>query len=354
VIIENSKKPTSCSTMNWTKQEERAGVKIKAFVLKHLTKRFANIGERVKYYQYVHSKCISQQLDSLVTRADGYEAGSLLLTNRMGTDGKFGEIYRTVCPHNGLVNLVSKIMPANVKDNTNEVRVNLFVTELVKKGISRHFLMTHVASEVTVPDRDKKHYLVVNEFAHGDLKALIADPAFLVDNTTVFNACIQCLLSIVTFHSYGFNHNDCHWGNFLFQKQKKTDTQMYSHYSIYGKDYYLVDCGYNMMLYDFGLVTKHDESGLAQNLAIEDYRRVLLFFMLSQDPVKYEKDVYGLIESNNKSLKKLSLFCQNLHWKLFKDVRTSEKLKQEKMMTEYIVTPAEKLMSLSHFSFRLV
>jgi hypothetical protein len=90
---------------------------------------------------------------------------------------------------------------------------------------------------------------------------------------------MQCFLAIYTFHKIGYSHNDCHWGNFLFQISKNTDG--YYHYDINGNDVYLKNVGYNMMIYDFGLA-QHRSSFAHIRRVFEDYRRVLQAFRRSR------------------------------------------------------------------------
>jgi serine/threonine protein kinase len=286
--------------------------------------------DRFTTYQEVHAAVASQDISSLTESDGGYVAGDLSMITQIGTPGVYGTVWKTICKDKIIA---SKIMPAAPKENINEVRINKFVTEIVLRKISRHFLMTHITHEVIL--NDKKHFLVLNEMAGGDLKELIQTSTFLSNTDQVLNACIQCVISIATLHSYGFVHNDCHYGNFLFTQS--VPCTGYYHYNIYGKDYYLQDCGYEMMLYDFGLVTKYDETGLSKNLSIEDFRRALPFFMLSDDAVKLEKDCYGLINPDYKELRGLSKFCQTLHYNLFKDVKTNETKKEPHCVVEYIM-----------------
>jgi hypothetical protein len=331
-------------------RELRAGIKIKNFLIKSLSKRYANIDDRISYYNFAHQFVKPASAFLKVADNEGFKYRDLHLVKKMGTDGIFGVIYKTISTENSLVNLVSKVMPSAIKENINEVRVNKFVTELVKRKISKHFLMCHQVYEVDhpdhldKPDKKKKHYLVVNEVAQGDLKALTTDIRFTSDKDVLFNICVQCLLSVANIHSYGFIHCDCHYGNFLYHKRECKEG--YYHYQVYGKDYYLKDCGYNMMIYDFGLIRKNDESGLCESLGIEDYRRVLPIFMLSEDKVHVD-NAYGVIKSTNKALKPLSKFFQTLNYNLFKDIKTDEKRKKEKFVAEYVMTELAKFATSS-------
>jgi hypothetical protein len=101
-----------------------------------------------------------------------------------------------------------------------------------------------------------------------------------------------------------------------------------------------------MMIYDFGLIRKNDESGLCESLGIEDYRRVLPIFMLSEDKVHVD-NAYGVIKSTNKALKPLSKFFQTLNYNLFKDIKTDEKRKKEKFVAEYVMTELAKFATSS-------
>ena len=70
------------------------------------------------------------------------------------------------------------------------------------------------------------------------------------DDELIINILFQTLISIGTFHNIaGYVHKDCHYGNFLYQKNNDNG---YYEYSFNGKTYYLKSCGYNIMIYDFG------------------------------------------------------------------------------------------------------
>ena len=52
----------------------------------------------------------------------------------------------------------------------------------------------------------------------------------------VYNVFIQVMLSIMTFQYTGYTHGDCHYGNFLYQRNIE---EGYYHYIINGDNYYL-------------------------------------------------------------------------------------------------------------------
>lgn len=288
-----------------------------------------------KYVQDFLNKRISK--DSKYCLDDkSYNIGDFLhLKERIGTDSKFGVIYKTISDDDPKIDIITKLMLAN-KANTNEVRVNFFVTTLVEQCLSKHFLMTYHVFPECIPSqpnelpiiiKKKKYMIVLNEPADGDLKMLLCQQEFLLDTELLFNVYVQCILSIATLHSYGIIHNDCHYGNFLFTDDKLQEAQeKYYHYHIYGQDYYLKVCRYNMMIYDFGLVRKNDNDIFSQNLAIEDYRRIIPFFMLKEDKSHID-DKEGVIDGYLS--KNISLLSKRLDNKLFRDHYANLEAKSE-------------------------
>lgn len=259
-----------------------------------------------------------------------FKIGDLFkLTGKIGTESKYGAIYRTVAYNDPNVDAVTKLMGSANKGNVNETRVNLFVTSLIQKKVSRHFLMCYkVFPECKPPQpnsfpdiiKKKKYFMVLNECADGDLKNILTQREFLRDTDMIFNIFLQCILSIATLHSYGFNHTDCHWGNFLF-KEEAVDDNAYYHYKVYGKDYYLKACKYNMMICDFGLVKADSNDVISQNRAINDYIRLMPFFMLKEDKSCIDSSIAGVLDIKDSipELKKLSLLSQKLDKDLFRE-----------------------------------
>lgn len=100
------------------------------------------------------------------------------------------------------------------------------------------------------------------------------------------------------------------------------------------------------MIYDFGLIEKHDGSGMHKNLSIKDYRRILPFFMLQEHTSIIEKDWKGVITNATKTdtikLKPLSLFCQNLEATLFRKIMIDAKLNNEISVIGFILDEIKK------------
>jgi hypothetical protein len=236
--------------------------------------------ERIAVFQQVRqalkpvhkNSCLTQKefdIDSQLSI--GYTIDDIVdLEIQIGTPSKYGVIYKASVRNlsaNTLLPMAAKLMP-NDSDNKKEVELNVAISyHILKPQISRHFLLcyksfhcrklsTRLPSKIHATD----YYVTLNELASGDVHSLCIkknnfgsfsyNTSFLNDSPLLLNIIYQCLLSIATFHKMGWVHQDCHLGNFLYHKT--TDTQGYYHYVILGKDYYLKNCGYTMMIYDFG------------------------------------------------------------------------------------------------------
>jgi len=93
-------------------------------------------------------------------------------------------------------------------------------------------------------------YLIIfNELLSGDLKNYLYNIA-LGNYDLWLNAIEQIYMCLASLHSVGFNHNDSHYGNFLY---KKIQPGGYFHYNINGKDYYIPNLGYLWVIWDFGV-----------------------------------------------------------------------------------------------------
>jgi hypothetical protein len=273
--------------------QKRAANKIITFIKNNVLRRTENLVNRLNYYKSIQYYLRNAQYyNCLVPKRfqdingnfnDGFELDTVLkLTKKIGTKSGFGVIYQTTARSN-ILSIATKLMPVNNK-NKLEVILNTTVTQLVTNKISKHFLISYKTFKckqrsynLTLPPiiRGKEYYVTLNELAHGDLKNLCENPDFFRDDSVVFNVLIQCFLSIYTFHNLGYSHNDCHWGNFLFQISKNTNG--YFHYIINGKNYYLKNVGYNMMIYDFGFAQNQNTFAHLRRV-LEDYRRVLNAF----------------------------------------------------------------------------
>lgn len=333
---------------------------IKKFFENRVLRRYATVENRIAYYKSVQ-KFLQKLTEATYCLEPAeyqgkpvYKIGDFLyLIKQIGSKSLYGVIYKTVAKRI-LLSLVTKLMLSTVNENINEVRLNVFFTQIIHNKLSKHFLMCYKSFECISPSsnvpeviQNKKYFLVLNELAHGDLYSLLTNNTLLGNTKIIFNIFTQCILALGTFHSYGFIHCDCHAGNFLFHHNKDYEKGYY-HYIIYGKDYYLQSCEYNMMIYDFGLTVKHhgvlsdedtSDSRKSNNYAMDDYMRLIPFFMLKTHLSLIDKKPIGVIETtvaNTAALKPLSLFAQNLHKAIWREYYTNIEKKKEIFVFKYL------------------
>jgi serine/threonine protein kinase len=271
-------------------------MRIKMFLKKHLLVKYFSLDKRVKYYKYVTHflrklntiACIKpkQFKSKSGSVVQGYTIDDIIdLERRIGTDSVYGVIYKTSVKNMlGRAPIAAKMMQKYDTGNKNEIEINKRISEnIVGREISRHFLFSYKTFECNnwldnkdVPSliKNEEYFVNLYELAHGDVASLCSNRDFLGNEEMVINVACQCLLSIATFHKLGLIHRDTHWGNFLYHIVD--NNKGFYHYVINGKNYYLKNCGYNVMLCDFGLATSYtaDKSSVAN----EDYRKILEAF----------------------------------------------------------------------------
>lgn len=247
--------------------------KIYRFFKKNLLIKNYSISERIKYYNYVraHLKKIGliKSNACLEKTATGFTIDNKInLTKQIGSKSVYGVIYETsVQKMLRKYPIATKLMKLNA-DNIKEARLNDAISSnIVKHKLSRHFVlcykyykcMEYYKYDNRVPHaiQDSQYIIALNEHVSGDLLSLFKhNDIIFEDDAIILNLILQCLLSIATFHKLGWIHQDCHPGNFLFLLTD--DTAGHYHYKILGKDYYLKNCGYTLMIYDFGLAEKNN------------------------------------------------------------------------------------------------
>ena len=268
--------------------------KIQKYLKQNLLKKYFTLEKRLQYFKYVRSfvrgidknSCIKAKefKDKQNKVVKGYTIDNIIdLEKKIGTESSYGVIYRTSIKNMlGRSPIASKLMNIS-KDNYKEIQINTNITNnILRNSLSRHFLLTYKAFECNKPGlhlpniiaNASKYYICLNELAHGDLANLCENMDFMSNNELIVNIATQCILSIATFHRLGYTHNDCHWGNFLYHITE--DVTGYYHYKVYGKDLYLKNCGYTMMIYDFGYAEKSKYSMIE---TCNDYMRPMHAFI---------------------------------------------------------------------------
>lgn len=105
--------------------------------------------------------------------------------------------------------------------------------------------------EINLFIQDGKYSLLIMELFDGDTAKLIS-PNSGIDPYIKTNIYCQIVLSLLTFHKYIGLHLDAHYKNFFYKKIKYTKND-YLHYNIYGTDIFIKNCGYLIVLADYGL-----------------------------------------------------------------------------------------------------
>ena len=208
-------------------------------------------------------------------------SNKLFLDKRIGSQSVYGAIYLSSIINVPDLLVVSKV---NSRNNSNLKEVNIMndITDnLLLTNKSKHFPLiysSHICNEK--PITSSTSLVSVNELCNGDLKMLIDDISnYPFNENTLYNILFQIFISIATYQEYSKNiHNDCHYGNILYQ----TNTEKgYYKYRYKSYKFYLEACPYNMMLYDFGLVNKPYWFDYSANF--KDFYRIIHAFI----PKKY-------------------------------------------------------------------
>lgn len=198
---------------------------------------------------------------------------NIILEKRIGSSSVNGLIMLSSVNNN---KVIIKIASIN-KDNLDEIKLSKKITtDIILKHNIPHFVINYTyficeaknLSNICPKNNknykdlcyyfgNKKYYMCINELADGDLFSLIRKK-----NTKLFRLSIiknfiaQMFISVYSLHYYlNYSHNDTHLGNFLYVKIPHSNNDYY-HYIINGKDYYLKNKGYIIILTDFGRSTK--------------------------------------------------------------------------------------------------
>lgn len=300
VIKAESKTPEAVevSRNSISKKNSKAN-RIQRFLKNKLIVNKFTLDNRVKFSKYLQArlKSISDD-DCLETKifkdgVKGYTIKNTIdLVKKIGTESAFGAIYLSNIKDGlGGYSIISKVMAAS-KDNLQEIKLMRLITDklLITKK-SKHFaavhkhaicnstvIKNHEGNKIIMPPRLK--LVSINELAHGDLKTLVKNRDVAGNTDLMLNLLFQVFISIGTFQNLvGYVHNDAHHGNFLYQKNNEKG---YYEYEFNGKKYYLKACGYNMMIYDFGLsknISTAAKLKQNENKITQDYYRIIHAFL---------------------------------------------------------------------------
>jgi hypothetical protein len=318
-----------------------------------------NLDSRIFYYNHILNKiagisnneCLNVRHQENSNAVNYTIKDKISLVKRIGTSSKYGYIYiANIKNEIGKRPIAAKLMIQNNR-NILESELNSKITELIiNKKLSKHFILTYkvikcnILSNKKLPDiiNNRKYIILLNELARGDLKHLCKQKDFLNNDDMLYNVFVQIMLSILTFHNFGYVHRDCHWGNFLYHYNNNLTG--YYHYNINGKNYYLKTGKYSMYIYDFGLCTTINR---VDNYDIyDDYRRIMGPFVnqnISKDSWLADINMPMNLPSNE-----FSIFIRDFKYKLrniYKDNRyiSIQNTKFLNLISEGIISELLKL-----------
>lgn len=183
-----------------------------------------------------------------------------------------------------------------------EIIIMRYATNLVKNNVTPHLIVLYVdmicqengeifdniyienpnlierfikkLKEINLFIQDGKYSLLIMELFDGDTAKLIS-PNSGIDPYIKTNIYCQIVLSLLTFHKYIGLHLDAHYKNFFYKKIKYNENEFF-YYNIFGHDIFIRNCGYLIVLADYGLsnassrITRSRERTL-----INDYNALL-------------------------------------------------------------------------------
>jgi len=299
VVKAESKTPAFVEvSRNSISKKNSKAKRIQRFLKNKLFSNKFTLDNRVKFSKYLQtrlknisqSECLNTKIFKDGKR--GYTIKNIIdLVKKIGTESAYGVIYLSSIKESlGGFSIVSKVMAAT-KNNLQEIKLMREITDkllLTKK--TKHFaavhkhavckrdsLISYQGEKMIMPNKLK--LVSINELAHGDLKTLVANRDVAGNMNLMCNLLFQVFISIGTFQNLvGYVHNDAHYGNFLYQMNNEKG---YYEYEFDGKKYYLKACGYNMIIYDFGLskcIKTPVQLKKNSKLIIRDYARIINAF----------------------------------------------------------------------------
>jgi len=196
----------------------------------------------------------------------------ILLSDHIGTPSTFGINYKSkfieIEEKDNKYKEIPKLdyfvgkIQVKKQDTDVEIKILKFLTDQAIKRNLPHLPLLYknikCSNKDNINDLPKllhsqhKSYLVTfNEFANGDLKSFLLSQDLSAE--IWINAIEQIFMSIAIFHSFGMNHADTHYGNFLYHK---IPSGGWFKYVINGNEYYVPNLGYYWIIWDFGVSFK--------------------------------------------------------------------------------------------------
>jgi hypothetical protein len=273
-----------------------------------------NLDTRIQRYNLIKKsltnikskKCLTKKM---FKNKQGYTIDGIVnLEKKIGSDSVNASIYLTSIPYLlGSYPIASKLMKINA-NNESETKMNEWITEnLILKKQSKHFVIMYKSTKCP-PLEGKTNKLLTgerlvnyNELCDGDLSSLMKTDE-RNDEVLMLNMAYQVLIAIATYQNrVGYNHMDCHHGNFLYQLNTEYSNTSYYHYVYNGLNFYIKSCKYNMCIFDFGLSVPISKS--ANKYIFSDYCRILNGFVSNKTMGWIEEHVIGRVNATMFMLK---------------------------------------------------
>jgi len=323
-----------------------------------LIDRISTIENRIKFYRILHkyietrnkykNNCIRLYKYDKSGKPIYRIGNRVILEKKIGTDSVYGAIYLSHYRlHNKkfgkLLKFATKISDGSYPINVNEYTVLKDLTACVIRNECPHFPISYgkltcsnqydskiqsvYSSDINpsykkqsekslellldnLPENANKSNIIItlNELAENDIHNFIK--LYYSDDIIIWNTLIQIMLSIMFFYKYiNAFHCDAHSGNFLYHKIKPGG---YFHYNLYGKDFYLENIGFLIVIWDFGLINPFQNSKRINNNKYGTYDNRRKNLTITQDYAKIIKDGFrykkhgGGVNNNN-------LFSTNIY-----------------------------------------
>lgn len=197
--------------------------------------------------------CLEKRDGSLCLVDDG-DLPVVRFDRRIGTESNYGIAYaNTGKGFAKLLKFSCKIMSSGVSKHDVEVKLLDKMSRAAEKGQSPNMPVTYRTIECKrpcmlkdCPDVAKlsRYYVVINELASYDLHAFFQKKRTQAEYESVW---IQIAFAIRFFHTLGYDHNDCHLGNFLIHEIRRGGCWRYR---ILGRDVYIPNEGFLVVLWD--------------------------------------------------------------------------------------------------------
>ena len=273
--------------------------------LKPVINRGDTLASRIKFHQIMSKyltdiePCVSI-LNGKLSLYKRSEPGLPVVQfdSRIGSESVYGIAYMNKGHGLGrLLKFSCKMMSGDKIEHEQEIKIYNHMSAYAANALFPHFPMTYQTLLCTSPCLDKlcphhtkkSYYVVLNELASYDIqtwfKGAYSEKAYE-------SVITQLLFAVYAFHGLGLVHNDCHLGNFLIHKVTPGG---FWRYRFEGKDVYVPNAGYLLVMWDPGLAEPYCTKWQ------DDFRRPI-YLMSNMKAIYQGKGMIAPPEKINKQL----------------------------------------------------